>query len=300
MDIPDWAERALEHFRPKPAYGEDEPDPGRKKQWEGFSNRFRQRWKDLSAEDWNVPTDHRSYAWLRREYLYPPEDYVRQCILECAIECAWELGAGKDPESVIEAVRELDGLNEKISGAAAGLAALFRQRQQLLDDYQLSDRFDGEEEGSPDPFKLLGAMEITLSSSRFRSGSFYNRDALQAFFAAMRSSGSMPPAQWPDLLDQVAWRHPRIVTPMDAGDLAIIGSKTKRSKWSPWGLRLIARLGDWAGNGLPDGFFLACLTNEQLALLAEVSCDAPADAFNADQMRKLKERYATRRGSKDD
>jgi hypothetical protein len=57
---------------------------------------------------------------------------------------------------------------------------------------------------------------------------------------------------------------------------------------------LVARLSDWPGNGLPDGFFLSCLTRDQLATLLTVVLDAPPTAYNRQQMGELIKRYKAR------
>lgn len=293
--LPDWALRALGHFKPLPGYRGDAPDPDRLRHWHGFSERFTRRWADLAPDGWRVPDDHPRYEGLRRSgYIFPPSEYVRQGILECAIESAREMGANKKPSRVVDAVRNLDRLNEEISKSAKLLAALFREREQLRTDYGLSDLPKDAEEGFPDPFRLLGALEIALTADREREGRCMDGEQISSFFAVIATSGATPAPEWPVVLDEVAQRLPRTVTSMEAGDIAMMGSRTNKSLWSPWALRMIACLGDRAGNGLPHSFFLDCLTNEQLAMLAEVSFDAPAGVFNADQMRKLKTRHAER------
>lgn len=294
MALPGWAMRALAHFKPLPGYRGDAPDPDRLRHWNGFSERFARRWADLAPDGWGVPDDHPSYAGLRRNgYIFPPSEYVRQGILESAIEAAWEMGANKKPADVVAAVREMDRLNEKISEAAEQLATLFRLRDQLRTDYGLSDQGADTEAEYPDAFRLSGVLELTLSKDRFRTSSWDYKEGLQTLYEAMASSRREAPTI-ADVLDEISWRQPRRAAPFEAGDIAVVGSRTNKSPWSPWALRMIARLGDWAGNGLPNSFFLDCLTNEQLAILAEVSCDAPAGVFNAEQMRKLRTRHAKR------
>lgn len=294
MVLPDWAIRALEHFRPLPPHRAEEPDPDRLRQWNVFRERFKTRWRELRPERWKVPEDHPSYGTLRRQgYLYEPADYVRQCILETAIECAWELGSNKRPSQVVEAVKELDRLNQKVSEAAEALARLLRQRDRIRLDFSLSDRSRDAEASVPDPFTLAGVLELTFTKDGFRTSGCDYQKGLETLYDALSSSHGEAPTI-ADLLDEIAWRMPRVVTTFDAGDLAVIGSKTNSTEWSPWALRLVARLGDWAGNGLPDGFFLECLTHDQLASLAMVALDAPAGAYNAAQMRQLIKRYRQR------
>lgn len=300
MEIPKWAERALAHFRPMPAYRSDAPDPDRWAQWLAFESRFRTRWAELDSDRWRVPDDHPSYAWLRRGYMFPPNEYVRQCILECAIESAWELSAGQPPQKTIEAVKELDRLNDLISDAAGNLAALFRQRQTLKDTYSLNDTWQDYEENHPDAMRLFGAFELALTRPDFQRWASVAKPEIEALLN-IAATQSRPVPTWAAVLDEVSYRSPRVVTSLDAGDIAVMGSKSNKSKWSPWVLRLIGRLDDWAGNGLPNGFFLECLTNDQLASLARVAFDADSDApINGEQMRKAKERYRERKLDPDD
>lgn len=84
------------------------------------------------------------------------------------------------------------------------------------------------------------------------------------------------------------------------GDDAVIGSATKKSEWSPLALQLIGRLNDSGSHGLPDGFFLKCLTNKQLATLAEVAFNADDIKINESQMRKLKTAYLKRKAKAPD
>lgn len=300
MEIPKWAERALAHFRPMPAYRSDAPDPDRWAQWLAFESRFRARWAELDSEKWRVPDDHPRYAWLRREYIFPPSEYVRQCILECAIESAWELGAGKTPQRTIEAVRKLDCLNDEVSETAAKLARLLRDREKQINDYFLNDVPKDQEENFPDAMRLFGAFEIALKRPDFQGWAYDAKPEIEALLNLAATHSSTAP-DWAAVLDELAWRLPRTVTSLDAGDIAVLGSKTNKSDWSPWVLRLIGRLDDWAGNGLPKGFFLGCLTNDQLASLAMVAFDAEPDApINMEQMRAAKKRYRDRSQDPDD
>lgn len=296
MSLPPWAVRALDQFKPLPGFRDTEPDPARLRQWDGFRARFETRWHELAPDQWKVPEDHPAYGYLRREYLFSPSDYVRQCILEVAIECAWEMGANRRPDAVIAAVKELDSLNDQISQAAASLASLFRQRDQLRESFSLSDSSSDAEATSPDAYQLAGLLELVFSKHRFRTASYQYKDGLNTLYDALSSSNGAAPTV-ADLLDEISWRMPRVVTPFDAGDIAMMGSKTNRSQWSPWALRLVARLSEWAGRGLPDGFFLSCLTHDQLATLLAVSLDAPPDAFNGPQMRELIKRHKARTAS---
>lgn len=293
MGLPDWALRALAHFKPQNTFRSDGPDPQRLRQWEAFSERFTRRWAELEPEKWHVPDEHPQYGHLRRTYLYPPQDYVRQCILECAIESAWEMGANKSPADVVAAVREMDSLNDQISASAAALATLFRQRDQLRNDYGLSDQWADTEHEHPDAFRLAGVLELTLSKQRFRTSDYDYQEGLATLYEAMASTRRDAPTI-ADVLDEISCRQPRMAAPFEAGDIAVVGSRTNKSPWSPWALRLVARLGDLAGNGLPHGFFLTCLTHDQLATLAMVAVDAPDGAYSGPQMRELIKRHRLR------
>lgn len=293
MSLPDWAERALRRFRPLPAYRTDRPDPDRLKAWEAFNSRFTRRWLDIDSNNWTVPKTHRSYVHLEGRYSYPPDDYVRQCILECVVESAWELGAGKDPRKVVAAVKKLDELNQKISVMAGELANVFRDRQKIIDEYLLTDQRLGSEEDAPDPFELFGALELSLTRPDLSDWAFVVSAETGAFFD-MAATQSRPKPSWDLLLDEASYRVPRIVSPMDTGDIAVVGSRSNKSAWSPWALRLVGRLDGYSGNGLPDGFMLQCLNNDQIATLLEVATDAPRDVFSAEQIKALIARYRKR------
>lgn len=293
MELPEWAKRALEHFRPQAAYRSDGPNPERLKQFIGFSERFSKRWQDLDPENWRVPKDHPKYAYLHVNYKFPPDEYVKQCILECAVESAWEMGANQNPGDVIQAVKELDSLNDQISEMAGNLAALFRQRQTLVETYGLTDQQIDFDESAPDPFKLFQALELALTRPGVRTWAYVANQEIDAFFNMVATQSRSKPT-WALMLDELSYRSPRTIGVLDAGDIAVIGSKSNKSAWSPWALRTIGRLDDWAGNGLPKGFFLECLTHQQLATLMEVSTDAPPGVFSASQMKELIKRYRKR------
>lgn len=294
MPLPPWAVRALDNFKPLPGFRDNEPDPARLRQWEGLRARFEKRWHELAPDQWKVPEDHPDYEWLRFKYTYPPADYVRQCILEAAIECAWEMGANKRPAAVIAAVKELDVLHEQITQAAGGLASLFRQRDQLLEDYSLSDLSLDSETNELDAFRLAGLLELVFSKHRFRTASYRYKAGLDVLYDALSSRGRPAPTI-ADLLDEISWRSARDLTPRDAGDIAVVGSTTNKTEWSPWAHRLVARLDDdWTGY-LPDGFLLSCLTYSQIATLLSVALDAPPEAYNTTQMGNLIRSYKARK-----
>lgn len=299
MELPCWAERALEQFRPRPVHGTGEPDANRMRQWEGFNARFRALWEYLEPEKWRVPEQHPRYSILSRHQIHPPADCVRQLILEIAIESAWELGAGKDPQKTTDAVKKLASLNEEISEKAGELADLFRDRQELKDSFHLSDQSMSIEENHRDPFRLFDALELALKHDNFCHWAHVAKTEIEAFLTSARRP-SRPKPNWADLLDQASFRTSQSSTGRDLGDDAVIGSTTKKSEWSPLALQLIGRLNDSGSHGLPDGFFLKCLTNKQLATLAEVAFNADDIKINESQMRKLKTAYLKRKAKAPD
>lgn len=294
MDLPDWAKRALEKFRPSPVHGTGEPDTNRMRQWEGFSARFRECWKSLESHKWRVPEQHPRYSIFKINTKYPPADCVRQLILEIAIESAWELGVGKDPQKTTDAVKKLAGLNEEIAKKAGELADLFRDRQQLKDCFHLSDQSMYTEENHPDPFRIFDALELALRHDRFCPWAHVAKADINAFLTSARKP-ARPKPNWADLLDQASYRTSQSITGRDVGDVAVAGSTTNKTEWSQLALQLIGRLNDSVSHGLPDGFLLGCLTNKQLATLAEVAFNAGGEGtINEDQMRKLKTAYLKR------
>jgi hypothetical protein len=297
MKLPEWARKAFEEFRPQPL---EAPDPEALNQWNGIFERFRQRWTELEVEHWNVPEQDERYRSMRAHYEFDPKEYVKQSILECAIESAWELGTGNSPQKVIEAVKELDRLNDQIADAASELAALFRQREEVKKTYSIHDQRHGFSTLEPDAMRLLDAFELAVKRPHYKHWYSVARPEIEGLLRAA-SSQSRPVPNWIAVLEEVAARTPRIVSGRDAGDIAAIGSKSKKSEWSPWILRLIGMLEDRRLPGLPDHFLLQCLTNQQLADLARVALGAPDDAsINGDQIRKLKAAHQRRSKDKDD
>lgn len=289
MKIPDWAERALNSRKPlPPAFpkNDDGPNPDRLKAWNIFNERFRSRWSELEADRWAVPKDHPEYACLRAHLVHPPDEYVRQRILECAVTSAWELGRGKKPEQVASDLKTLDSLNEQISGVAGKLASLFRARQTILESNGWTDRQIDIDETQPDPFCFFGALELALTRPDVEMQRAAYGGEISSYLT-IAATGSNPNPNWIDLLNEVSHRMPRVASMPDP---AAAGG-TNRTAWSPWCLRLIGRLHESVGGGFQDGFFLRCLTNDQLAALAIVALDAPPEAINAEQMRGLKRTY---------
>ena len=295
MKIPDWAERAFKRFEPGASHGHDAPEPDSLEQWTSICARFKARWSDLQTDSWNVPGDNDPrYEQLRRDHTYPPSEYVKQCILECAIESCWAMGANKDPEQVIAAAKKINELNEEISHAAGVLATLFDERQRRLDQFHLRDRNQSADESWPDAFRLLGAFKLALKRPENMRWASVAKAEIVAFMRSASSQSRSVPT-WADLLNQVADDMPRTVYALDDGDVAILGSTSKKTRWSPWSLALIGRLDGSLGMRLHDGFLLSCLTNLQLSLLLEVALGAPAAEINDKQIAALKKRYCERR-----
>lgn len=238
--------------------------------------RFRTRWGELEADKWNIPAS---------------DDGARAAILRCAVACALEGGPNNQPPKVREAVSELDSLNKKISDAAELLAGLLQQRETLMEHYVLDDN----QGASHDAIDLWDALE--LAAKEFPDWAGVAGDRLEDFLGVARGQ-SRPGPEWTDLLYQLSDRHCCEASPVYAPDVAVFASKTNRTDFSTWGLRLIARLGNarmFYGRAPLDH-----LKNDQLAKLAEITFDAPEEAFNGEQMRKLKTRYFQRVNAPDD
>lgn len=277
MNLPEWAERVLHNKKPlPPAFPKGQgPDTEQLKKWNIFNDRFRSRWNELEADKWKIP-EHSD-----------PENNIRMRILACAVMCAWELGKDRRPLQVIEAVKELDSLNEKICDTAELLAGLLRQRDILTEEFSLSENDYPE----PDPIYLWDALELALKVPDLLHWACVAEDDLNRFLRVARGQ-SRPGPEWPDLLDQLSERDYRRARPFDAPDVAVFASGTNKSDYSPWSLRLISMLDDRNGY---YGSTLKYLTNDQLANLASVAFGARDDAkINGEQMRKLKASYLKR------
>lgn len=287
MNLPEWASQVLDRYKPEVEYRSDGPNAERMARWEAIGSRLKHRWHDLAPEKWTVLNDEDPRARdLQRAIDVPAGVYLRQCILECAIESAEEIGTGKKPADVVAAVKEIDQLNEKISDAADGLSKLFLQREQLQRDFHLTDRWRNEEAERPDEFAIAGALEMMLRQPRFSAATYRYQEGLKALYGALSSKRGERPV-FSDFFQVLANRPPRRPEPYGAADLAVVGSKTNSTEWSRWGLRLIAHLEDWRIPGMPDGYLRKCLTYPQLATLAEVALGAPAGAYSSTQMGAL-------------
>lgn len=297
MKLPDWAERALEIFRPPPVRETDESDSERAKQWGEVCTRFRNHWGDLESEKWKVPKTHLRYDVIAAGSKYSAHECVRQQILEIAIEIAIDLGAGKHPKETIDAVKKLNLLNCEISEKAEQLAKKFREREALKSKFRLIDRSMSDED-YPDPFWIFGALELAAKQEKFCNWAHVYKSEITQFLSTTKKPRANP--DWADLLDQASCRESKSVTGRDLGDIAVIGSTTNKSKWSQASLQLIGRLDDSISYGLPAGFFLKCLTYKQLAYLAGVAFNVDGEgAINEDQMRMLKNTHDKRRKPKD-
>ncbi len=187
VHIPTWAEKAFSQLCPCPAYGGDEPDSTAICAWQHIDTRFRKNWAFLKPECWTAPNDR-----------------IRQLILEIALEVALELGIGKSPKRTLEAARQLDDLNNKISTKANDIEALFRQRQQLLNDYGLRDRTPGAIEREPDPYSFFGALEVVAKQSELTDWRFVFSRQIEEFLACGHTPRRKP--TWADMFQAIANR----------------------------------------------------------------------------------------------
>lgn len=295
MKLPDWAERALEFTQPLPAHGSDSPHPDRLHQWQTYTQRFRAHWGDLAADGWRVPAnDDAVYRDLRKHLTHSPGDYVRQCILEAAIMSAWEQATYRTPDRLKRNISKLAKVNQEISKAAGQLAALLRERDGLQFDYLLDDYLPHCDETAPDPLRLMDAYRLAMGQPEFSEFAFVASREIETFFTVL-ATHDRPAPTWAALLDEMANQGPRIVAALLPGDQAVTASKTGGTLWSAWALRLIGRL-DERGGGLPEGFLLGCLSNEQLAALATLATPTPEDVtYSATQMKELVKRYRKRK-----
>lgn len=282
MKLPKWAVDVFNDHKPGNAYGSDEPDERLLAIWQAVHQRFEARWLDLNTEKWGLSEKDREKHNITLKYgLQGSDPYLSKCVLECAVEAAMKLGDGKRPGEALEAIQKLDSLNDQITEAAGKLADLFRQRDQLQATYGISDH--SPDWCSSDQFNLWQALEESIE--RFK---YVSQNEAGAFFAVAKRRARQGP-KWADVLDTVAARSTRQSHPLDHSERTTATPGTNKSEYSKWGRKLIAMLDTW--QGLPDGVLLECLTSEQLATLAEVAFNAHDEAFNADQIRRLKNRY---------
>ena len=294
MELPEWAARAFEKHKPQ-GVGNSDPDPERLAWWQGCRQRFELRWADLDATNWRVPADHDCYVYLRKHVIFEPPDFVRLCILETALDLAWDYSTGKTPDKVTPSVKELESLNAKIASAAGALASLFRQRDQLRFDGGVEDYED--DYSTPDAFDFWDAFELAMELPHVAEWAYVAQHETAKFLNIARTQ-SRTKLRWPDLLEQVASRSERSVTPSDAGDVAVHMSRTKHTEWSRWGRRFLGTLDDWKGT-FPRGFLRGRLSGAHLASLLELALDAPPEAFSKRQMERLSETYGgTKSGKK--
>ncbi|MDO9569016.1 MAG: hypothetical protein Q7J58_06500 [Hydrogenophaga sp.] len=216
--------------------------------------------------------------------------------MEVAFECALENEARprqaptkktgkKAPPAITQAVNKLGRLNDEISHAAGELADLFRARETLMRTYHLGDLHGEDDEPWPDAFELDGALKRTLEQQRFGSASFRHRDGLEVLYQALRSNYRQR-STLADVLDVVSSRSPRPAIARRIPDLVELqATKTKSTEWSVLQRQLVEGLATWLG--FPEGFLVKCLDFSQIAMLAEVTFDAPAGAFSEDQTKKL-------------
>lgn len=292
MTMPEWAVGVFNEYEPVAAYGSDEPDERRLSTRQAVRERFETRWPDLKTDKWGLSEKDRAKHGIGPKYGHQGGDpYLRKCVLECAVEAAMNLADGKRPSEALEAIQELDSLNDQITEAAGKLANLFKQRDQLQADYGISDH--SPEWYTSDPFNLWQALEGAMTWPAFKRFKYVSRSEAEAFFKVAKHRAREGPT-WVEVLETVASRTPRQSHPLDRSAQATAKPGTNSTEYSPWGLELVAMLDTWGG--LPDGVLLDCLTNPQLATLAEVAFNAPAGAFSDEQIRKLKSRYLKSKG----
>lgn len=301
--LPAWASRVLNGRKPLSPYGQVTPNAERMALWEGIKKRFENQWFEIEPDKWAVPSEHSEYLHLERSgYMYSGCEYVKSGILECAVSIAFEIGTKKSPVGVGDAIKKLDELNSAISHRAEELSNLFEQREQLMTQWMLSDEWliSGESAtDSLDSFDFFDALELLLQRQPYFEWGHVADEKVAAFLNQKWQSRTSP--DWKGLLAVIAERLPRQVTPTTAADAAAISTRKSKqrdantSQWSSWALRLIGSLDGHAGNGVSRGFFLNCLSASDIASLARVTLDSPADAFSNDQMKMLIRRYKNRK-----
>jgi hypothetical protein len=301
--LPDWASRVFIGRSPLPPHGPISPNPERLALWQAIHERFKKQWFEIAPENWKVPQAHESYVHLIRSGdMYSGSEYVKAGILECAVSIAFQIGTQQNPAGVKEAVAELNRLNSDISDQAEKLAELFEKREELMTKWMLTDEWllSGESAGdSLDSFDFFDALELLLQRQPYYEWGSVADEKVTAFLHHKLQSRTSP--DWQGLLSMVAERSLRQAAPTTTADAAVIASRKiqpseqNHTNWPQWALRLIGALDGHAGNGLPHGFFLACLAPSDVASLARVALNAPDGAFSDDQMKMLIRRYKERK-----
>ena len=188
---------------------------------------------------------------------------------------------------MVEATKRLDELNHEICTTAERLAGLLLKREDILAAHPLIDN----EHSGPDPIYLWEALELALATPDLLPWASVASAEL-APFLRIAAEQSRPGPEWADLLHQLSSRDYRRALPYEAADIAVVASGTNQTAWSPWLLRLIATL--YEAKAIDGTSLLQCLTNKQLASLAEVALDTPAAVINDSQIRMLKRRFLKR------
>ncbi|MCF8169200.1 MAG: hypothetical protein K9J77_11365 [Rhodoferax sp.] len=269
MKLPDWAENAFWLINPYSDYDGTDHDASVTQRWESIETRFRKRWGELHTDDWETQGD-----------------LERQFILEIALGVAWDRGIGHSPKKTLDAARQLDVLNKNISKAAIALATLFRQRTQLVKDHRLVDRSRGAIQREPDPFLFFDALKLVSESRDMGRWSLTFRNEIHGFRLSGNTSRRKP--EWADMFEAMAYRDHGSISGRNVADIAQLNQRTgNKTEWSPWAKHLVANLHE----GFRNGSLLPCLTEDQLAALAEVTFNAPADVFSGPQMKSLRNRY---------
>lgn len=293
MALPIWADGVFDSCMPTAASGSAQMDSNLKERWLACRTRFEQRWDMLRPDLWRVPEGQAPYEAFKNRWRYcnPSEQDARYTILYCAVRLDLDSSIGRlPPENIGPTVKELADINQKIAQGASELAALFRKRAKIKRDGFIDDRLGGPV--GPDPFRLLEALCVaTLNVPRLEFFGLLAKPSLEQLLRYARDVSHVEP-EWPDLLDQVALCSARVASPVGGGDVAVFSSGTKATKWSRWALRLLGSLDDQTP--YPPGFLRACLTYGQLATLLEAALDAPAGAYNEEQIGKLVRAYEKR------
>ena len=274
MKIPAWAEKAFDAQKPvAAAFSETaQPDAVALGRWEAYTNRFRQRWHELDPDRWSVQN-------------VPPDDWTRFHILTAGLACAKKLVTGQTPAKTLQARSDMLDIERQISDLASSLASLFRLRAGIENDTGVASW--RHQDFGLDPMDLWDAVELAFCPPH-GSGSELPRaqvwDGLSKTLGQIRSTTLETP-DWPELLEVLANHFECGTVPGDFPDITQMGHDTNKSQYSPWCRALI--------NMLEGLNVLDCLTNAQLADLAEVALDAPPGVINAKQIgdlrRKMKE-----------
>ncbi len=152
--VPEWAVRALAAFAPAPGFNQEQPDPEVLKRHGEFCDKIKRRWLELEIEF--IPA------------LNGLTDTGKQLVFEQAIYAA-KYQSNQDLKGLREAKKKLDDINEKIRDKAIELSELLAVRDQLRNDFQITD-------GVPSLFDLIGC-----ASERYPAWSAVSQKEIQDF-----------------------------------------------------------------------------------------------------------------------